>query len=108
MWIFVGAVAASLLLVGLGWVARVAPGAPIVAIPLGLLIVFLGVRMFRRVADAPPVTRIEPEDVAELDVFFVCVECGTEFRVEKLGQLQVPRHCGEKMVVERRPRAARS
>jgi hypothetical protein len=32
------------------------------------------------------------------------VECGTEFRVEKLGELQVPRHCGERMVVERRDR----
>jgi hypothetical protein len=37
-------------------------------------------------------------------VVFVCGECGTEFRVEKLGQLQVPRHCGEVMRVERRPR----
>jgi hypothetical protein len=44
--------------------------------------------------------------VTELDVFFVCTECGTEFRVEKLGELQVPRHCGERMRVERRPRAA--
>ena len=104
--IFVGAVVVSLLLLVLAWVGRIAPGAPVVAIPLGLLILFFGVRMFRRVADAPPVTRIEPEDVAELDVFFVCVECGTEFRVEKLGQLQVPRHCGEPMVVERRPRTA--
>ena len=106
VWILLAAVAASLLLLGLGWVARVAPGAPFVAIPLGLLIVVLGVRVFRSVADAPEMTRIEPEDVAGLDVFFVCVECGTEFRVEKLGQLQVPRHCGEKMLVERRPRTS--
>ena len=48
----------------------------------------------------------EPEDVSALDVVFVCGECRTEFRVEKLGQLQVPRHCGEVMRVERRPRAA--
>lgn len=44
------------------------------------------------------------EDVEELDVYFVCGECGTEFRVEKLGALQVPRHCGEPMRVEQRPR----
>lgn len=106
VWIFLAAVAASLLLLGLGWLARVAPGAPFVAIPLGLLVLFLGMRMFRRIADTPAPIRIEPEDVAGLDVFFVCVECGTEFRVEKLGQLQVPRHCGEKMLVERRPRTA--
>ncbi len=102
--IFVVAVLASLLLLGLAWVARVAPGAPIVAIPLGLLILILGVRFFRRIADTPLQTRIEPENVVGLDVFFVCGECGTEFRVEKLGELQVPRHCGERMLVEQRPR----
>jgi DNA-directed RNA polymerase subunit RPC12/RpoP len=47
----------------------------------------------------------EPEDVEELEVFFVCAECGTEFRVTRLGQAQVPRHCGEKMQVVRRPAA---
>jgi DNA-directed RNA polymerase subunit RPC12/RpoP len=104
--IFLGAVIASLLLLGLAWVGRVAPGAPIVAIPLGILILVFGVRFFSRIADAPPHLEIEPEDVADLDVFFVCGECGTEFRVEKLGELQVPRHCGERMLVERRPRTA--
>ena len=47
----------------------------------------------------------EPEDVAELDVFFVCRECGTEFQVTRLGEAQVPRHCGEPMEVVQRPRA---
>jgi hypothetical protein len=50
--------------------------------------------------DAPPPT--EPEDVEDLAVFLVCGECGTEFRVSKLGELQIPRHCGEKMQVVRR------
>ena len=44
----------------------------------------------------------EPEDVDDLDVYLVCGECGTEFRVSKLGELQIPRHCGEKMQVVRR------
>ena len=104
--LFLGAVLASLLLLGLAWMGRVAPGAPIVAIPLGILILVLGVRFFGRIADTPPHVDIEPEDVIGLDVFFVCGECGTEFRVEKLGELQVPRHCGERMLVERRPRTA--
>jgi hypothetical protein len=43
----------------------------------------------------------EPEDVDDLDVYLVCGECGTEFRVSKLGELQIPRHCGEKMQVVR-------
>jgi hypothetical protein len=47
----------------------------------------------------------EPEDVADLDVFFVCRECGTEFQVTRLGEMQVPRHCGEVMEVVQRPRA---
>jgi len=36
-------------------------------------------------------------------VFLVCRECGTEFRVTRLGELQIPRHCGETMQVVRRP-----
>jgi hypothetical protein len=47
----------------------------------------------------------EPEDVSELDVFFVCRECGTEYQVTRLGEIQVPRHCGEPMEVVQRPRA---
>lgn len=45
----------------------------------------------------------EVEDVDHLDVFLVCAECGTEFQVTRLGELQIPRHCGEPMLVERRP-----
>jgi hypothetical protein len=48
----------------------------------------------------------EPEDVDDLGVYLVCDECGTEFRVSRLGELQIPRHCGEKMQVVRRPEPA--
>lgn len=48
----------------------------------------------------------EPEDVEDLDVYLVCAECGTEFRISKLGELQIPRHCGEKMQVVHRPTTA--
>ena len=51
-----------------------------------------------------PKEKIEAEDVAELDVFFVCGECGTELQVTRLGEIQIPRHCGEPMKVVRRPR----
>jgi hypothetical protein len=76
-----------------------------VAILLGVGIFLVGTALFRGIIRMRPKETIEPEDVTELDVFFVCGECGTEFRVEKLGQLQVPRHCGEPMRVERRPRS---
>jgi hypothetical protein len=48
----------------------------------------------------------EPEDVDDLDVYLVCGECGTELKVSRLGELQIPRHCGEKMQVIRRPAPA--
>ena len=50
-------------------------------------------------AEPPPP---EPEDVDDLDVYLVCGECGTELKVSRLGELQIPRHCGEKMQVVRR------
>lgn len=78
------------------------------AVILGLAIFLVGMAFVRGIARMKPKETIEPEDVAELDVFFVCGECGTEFRVEKLGELQVPRHCGEPMKVERRPRTSSS
>ena len=79
----------------------------LVAVLIAGAILALGIWMFRGVARFRPRGDEEeaPEDVTDLDVVFVCGECGTEFRVEKLGQLQVPRHCGEVMRVERRPRA---
>lgn len=59
------------------------------------------VRSFSRpsvMGDAPD----EPEDVEDLDVYLLCGECGTELKVARLGALQIPRHCGEKMQVARR------
>jgi hypothetical protein len=77
----------------------------IVAIALAAVIAYVGFKTLRAVGGRPP-ERHEPEDaedVAELAVFFVCRECGTELQVTRLGEAQVPRHCGEKMEVVRRP-----
>jgi hypothetical protein len=74
------------------------------ALVLFLVIAAAGGSFLRGIARARPKDRMEPEDVAELDVFFVCVECGTEYQVTRLGEVQVPRHCGEPMRVVRRPR----
>ena len=81
----------------------------LVAILVGLVILIVGVLMTRamsarRIGEEEQ-TPAEPEDVTELDVFFVCRECGTEFQVTRLGEAQVPRHCGEPMEVVQRPRA---
>jgi hypothetical protein len=78
----------------------------LLAILIGSAILAIGLLVLRGVASGRTREEAEPEEVGELDVYFVCGECGTEFKVERLGELQVPRHCGEVMHVERRPRAA--
>ena len=75
-----------------------------IAAAMFLVIAFVGLSFLRGIVVGVPKERIEPEDVADLDVFFVCRECGTEFQVTRLGEVQVPRHCGETMLVVRRPR----
>jgi hypothetical protein len=85
--------------VGIAFVLRVLIAAGIV---VGIAVI--GLSFLAAVASSRPKGRIEPEDVTGLDVFFVCVECGTEFQVTRLGEVQIPRHCGEPMRVERRPR----
>jgi hypothetical protein len=76
------------------------------AVLIGLAIAWLGITALRA-ASGPgaPRAESEPEDVEELEVFLVCRECGTEFRVTRLGELQIPRHCGEPMEVVHRPAA---
>ena len=81
----------------------------LVAVVIGIVILAFGVLLTRamsarRIGDDER-RPAEPEDVSELDVFFVCRECGTEFQVTRLGEVQVPRHCGEPMDVVQRPRA---
>ena len=78
-----------------------------IALVLAVVIWRVGIGVLRGISiSPPPADADEAEDVEELDVFLVCVECGTEFRVTRLGELQIPRHCGEKMLVEQRPRGS--
>jgi hypothetical protein len=75
-----------------------------VALLIAAAIWRVGMGVLRTLAQArAPGSPEEPEDVEGLQVFLVCGECGTEFRVTRLGELQVPRHCGEPMQVVRRP-----
>jgi hypothetical protein len=78
------------------------------AIALGLVNLWVGLTALRAasgVGRVRPPEEHEVENVEDLDVFFVCGGCGTELQVTRLGQLQVPRHCGEPMEVVRRPRS---
>jgi hypothetical protein len=76
----------------------------LVAVALFLVIGVGGLLFLRGLSRLRSKERIEPEDVQDLDVFLVCAECGTEFQVTRLGEVQIPRHCGEPMQVTRRPR----
>jgi hypothetical protein len=75
------------------------------AVLVGATIAWVGLVALRAASGPGPREDAEPEDVEDLDVFLVCGECGTEFRVTRLGELQIPRHCGEPMHVVRRPAA---
>ncbi len=80
----------------------------VIAIALFAAISLVGLAFLRGIASSRPKERFDPEDVGELDVYFVCAECGTEYQVTRLGEVQVPRHCGEPMSVVRRPRSGRN
>lgn len=74
----------------------------LVAVVIALGIAWAGLTALRAAsgvgASREPVV---PEDVDELDVRLVCRECGTELRFTRVGELQIPRHCGEPMEVVR-------
>lgn len=78
----------------------------LIAVLIGTAIWKIGIATIRSASGGQlPSEQAEPEDVEDLEVYFVCAECGTEFRVTRLGEAQVPRHCGERMQVVRRPAA---
>jgi hypothetical protein len=82
------------------------------ALIAGFVIWRVGIAMLRSLtltspsSDSDEPAPAEPEDVDDLDVYLVCGVCGTELKVSRLGELQIPRHCGEKMQVIRRPAPA--
>ena len=82
------------------------------AVVLGYVIWRVGMATLRSLSGAAPGSLdterppTEPEDVDNLEVYLVCGECGTEFKISRLGEIQIPRHCGEKMQVVRRTAGA--
>jgi hypothetical protein len=73
------------------------------AVLLAVAIAWVGITALRAASGGGPREAPDVEDVDDLDVHLVCRECGTEFRVTRLGELQIPRHCGEPMSVVRGP-----
>jgi hypothetical protein len=77
------------------------------AVAVAVVIAWLGLTALRAASGVGvDLRRPEPEDVDDLEVYLVCRECGTELRVTRLGELQIPRHCGERMEVVQRPAGA--
>ena len=77
----------------------------LLAVAIGAVILWLGITLLRAASAGPRgAEKTEGEDVDDLDVYLVCRECGTELHVTRLGEAQIPRHCGERMEVVRRPR----
>jgi hypothetical protein len=82
------------------------------ALVLGYVIWRVGMATLRSLSGVAPGSLdterppTEPEDVGDLEVYLVCGECGTEFKISRLGEIQIPRHCGEKMQVVRRTAGA--
>lgn len=102
----IGAILVALAVLFVGSLGQFFPGNRLIAALMGLGLLWAGFAAVRAAARRPPETdRTAAEDVVDLDVFFCCDECGTELRVERVGELQVPRHCGETMRVEQRPSA---
>lgn len=75
-------------------------------IVMAVAIAWVGIVALRAATGGGPRRRPEVEDVEDLDVYLVCGSCGTEFQVTRLGELQIPRHCGEPMTAVRRPRSS--
>ena len=69
------------------------------AIGAFLLLLSMGLRQIRSLANAPP----EPEiaDVGEYGLRYVCTMCGLELKVEVAARDKAPTHCMEPMKLVR-------
>ena len=69
----------------------------LIAVAMGLAILYVGVRYVHSMLQAPP----EPEvaDVSEYGLKYVCTMCGLELRVEVAAKDRAPSHCMEPMVL---------
>ena len=76
----------------------------LIALTIFAVIGLGGLAFLRGIAGSRPKEKVDAEDVEALDVYFACTGCGTEYQVTRIGEIQVPRHCGEPMTVVRRPR----
>ena len=75
----------------------------IVGLILFLVVASLGVGYFRQVANPPPPDPVPTEVHPGLRLAYVCEMCGLELAVLKVARDRAPKHCGETMLLVRRP-----
>jgi hypothetical protein len=75
----------------------------IVGLVLFLVVASLGVGYFRQVANPPPPEPVPTEVHPGLRLVYVCEMCGLELAVLKVARDKAPKHCGETMLLVRRP-----
>lgn len=70
---------------------------------MSLVIGWFGIGYFRQLQHPPP-PELPPIDVhPSLRLAYVCEMCGLELSVLKAAKEKAPKHCGEEMVLIRRP-----
>lgn len=89
--------------IGIGFALRniAGLGRLLVAIAIGLGVLWFGVGYFRQLGNPPPP---DPGPVSVdpgLQLAYQCEMCGLELALLKAGKEKAPSHCGEKMVLVR-------
>ena len=75
----------------------------VVGLVLFLVVASLGIGYFRQVANPPPPDPVPIEVHPGLRLAYVCEMCGLELAVLKVARDRAPKHCGETMLLVRRP-----
>lgn len=99
--VLIGAVIAGITGIGFALSNITGLGRVLVAIAIGLGVLWFGVGYFRQLGNPPP-PDTEPVSVDPgLQLAYQCEMCGLELALLKAGKEKAPSHCGEKMVLVR-------
>ena len=99
----------ALLMVALSvvWFLSLALDSFVLRVIVGLILAAgaagLGVNYFRQVGNPPPPDPVPTEVHPGLRLAYVCDMCGLELAVLKVAKDRAPKHCGEAMLLVRRP-----
>lgn len=93
------------------WLISGSVGSAIPRVVIGLVlasvVASIGVSYFRQVGNPPPPDPLPTDVHPNLRLAYVCEMCGLELAVLKVAKDRAPKHCGEAMLLVRRPAAER-